>query len=512
MNEYEAIVIGAGHNGLTCACYLARAGLKVLVLELRDAIGGQTSTKPLTVDGFMHDEHASGIQVANLSPSIHELDLEARGFERLYPPLNYAHAFADGTALRFGRTVDETCASIAQFSEVDAKAWRALMDDYSANKTNQVRELFQVPPSGPPPEALRPSVRAWVNETFESDQMKAACQAWATHVGFSPDDEGGMLSAGFGPVIQDVGNNPVRGGMQNLPNALASYLLEHGGEIRTSARVAKILTDKGRATGVRLDDGSEIRATRLVAANVNPILVARDMLTEDELGAEVATKMQNLDHALAQMTIWLALEAPPVYRCGVAADETLYIHATDPNLEFFDRLYIEARAGLLPKRPMLLFVNEGAVDPSRVPPGCCSLKLLVMLLPFEVRGDATGRIDARGWTDAAEPYADHALQLAETYAPGLSDRILARTVQDPLAMSVESPDCYQGDISHVGLRLHQSGASRPIPEMGQYRTPVAGLYLCGSGSHPGSGVTMACGRNAALAIYEDLNLGDTRGP
>lgn len=506
MSECEAIVIGAGHNGLTCASYLARAGLKVLVLELRDAIGGQTSTKPLTIDGFMHDEHASGIQVANLSPSIDELDLEARGFERLYPPVNYAHAFPDGTALRFGRTVEESCASIAQFCEHDANAWRALMDEYSANKANQVRELFQVPPAGPPSEALRPSIRQWVDETFESDQMKAACQAWATHVGFAPNDEGGMLSAGFGPVIQDVGNNPVRGGMQHLPNALASYVRDHGGEIRTSSRVTKILTEGGRAMGVRLADGSEIRATRLVAANVNPILVARDMLTEDDLGTEVATKMQNLDHALAQMTIWLALEAPPVFRCGIGADETLYVHATDPNLEFFDRLYDEARSGLLPTRPMLLFVNEGSVDPSRVPPGRCSLKLLVMLLPFEIRGDANGRIRARSWKEAAEPYADHALQLAEAYAPGLTDRILARTVQDPLAMSIESPDCYRGDLSHVGLRLHQSGASRPVPEMGQYRTPVEGLYLCGSGSHPGSGVTMACGRNAALAIYEDFGL------
>ena len=128
-----------------------------------------------------------------------------------------------------------------------------------------------------------------------------------------------------------------------------------------------------------------------------------------------------------------------------------------------------------------------------------------MLLPYRITADASGRAPARTWSEAAEPYADYVLELVERhYAPGLRARILGRTVQDPVAMSIESPDCYRGDVGHVALRLHQTGASRPIPEMGRYRTPIRNVYLCGSGAHPGSGVTMACGRNAAMTICDDL--------
>lgn len=501
----DAIVVGAGHNGLTCACYLAREGLSVLVVELRDQIGGLTCTKPLTIDGFMHDEHASGFQLANLSPSIEELGLEARGFERLYPPVNYAHAFPDGRCIRFCRKVDDTCASIAKISKRDAEAWRALMDGYFATRDETVKTLYSAPVPSPVPDELRRSVRAWVDEAFESDEMKAACAAWSSHVGFAPDDEGGMLSSGFGPVIQDVGNDPVRGGMQKLPDALASYLVEHGGEIRTNAEVSRILVRDGRAVGIRLADGTEIRANKLIAASMNPVLVARDLLSEDDLGQEVAAKMRAVKNAPAQMTIWLALDSHPEYRCGVAAEETLYVHATGNSLSFFDETYAQTRRGHLPAAPMLTFVNEGAVDPSRVPEGRSSLKMLVMLLPFEITGDASGRVSARTWQDAAEPYADYVLELAERiYSPGLRSRILARTVQDPVAMSVESPDCLRGDVGHLAVLVNQTGASRPIPEMGQYRTPIPNVYLCGSGSHPGSGVTMACGRNAAMAIRNDL--------
>lgn len=504
----DAIVIGAGHNGLTCACYLAREGLRVLVVELRDAIGGLTSTKPLTLDGFMHDEHASGFQLANLSPCIEELGLEARGFERLHPPVNYAHAFLDGRCIRFCRNVDDTCASIANVSEHDAKAWSTLMADYYANKDETVRTMFSAPVPGPVPEALRASVRTWVDETFESDKMKAACAAWSSHFGFAPDDEGGVLSSGFGALIQDAGNDPVRGGMQRLPDALASFLVEHGGEIRTNAGVTRIITRHRRAVGVELHDGTEIRATRLVAASMNPVLVARDLLSEQDLGRDIAAKMGAVEASFAQMTIWLALDGQPEYRCGVAAEETLYIHATANGLSFLEKLYREVRRGELPEEPVILFVNEGAVDPSRVPDGKSSLKVIVLPLPYAIEGDGPGRTSARAWKEVAESYADYVLELAERcYAPGLRARILARAVQDPVAMSMESPDCYRGDVGHLAVRLHQFGASRPIPEMGQYRTPIPNVYLCGSGTHPGPGVTMACGRNAAMTICNDLEAG-----
>lgn len=340
--------------------------------------------------------------------------------------------------------------------------------------------------------------------------MRAACAVWAAHTSLAPDDSGGVLATSFGPVIQDVGNNPVRGGMQRLPDALASHLLDHGGEIRIGARVERITTRAGRATGVRLADGSEITAKHFVACSANPVLLARDLLAEDDLDPDVTTAIRRVTHGLAQMTIWLALDRAPWFACGLDPRETLYVHGTDPGLDFFDTFFAQARAGILPEHPALLFVNEGAVDPSRVPEGRCSLKLIVMLLPFEIRGDATGRVPGRTWDEARDAYADHVLALAERhFAPGLGERVLARTVADPVTMSIDSPDCIRGDVCHVGVTPDQSGSHRPIPAMARYRTPLENLYLCGSGSHPGGGVTLASGYNAARTILDSLGLDPT---
>ena len=259
-------------------------------------------------------------------------------------------------------------------------------------------------------------------------------------------------------------------------------------------------------SGVKLVDSGEFSAEKLVASNASPVHVALSFLNEEDLGHEVVDKMRRIEHTAAQMTIWLALDRPLEYACGLEPQESLYVHATEPGLEFFDDLLAQTRSGTPPERPMLLFVNEGDVDPSRVPEGKSSLKLLVIPLPYEIRDDATEEVSTRTWAEAAAPYADGAIDLAEQYAPGLRARILAQTVQDPVTMSVECPDCVQGDVSHVAQTASQSGANRPIPEMGGYRTPIPNLYLCGSGSHPGSGVTMACGRNAAAMICNDLGL------
>lgn len=156
-------------------------------------------------------------------------------------------------------------------------------------------------------------------------------------------------------------------------------------------------------------------------------------------------------------------------------------------------------------RPLLVFVNEGGVDPGRVPPGKGAMWILAAPLPYEIDPGAPGAVSAPTWKEARDAYADHVIALAERfYVPGLADRIEWRTVHDPVRMSEESPDCVRGDVSHVGVVPEQSGAMRPVPEMGRYRTPVRGLYLCGSGAHPASGLTLACGYDAAQVILEDL--------
>jgi phytoene dehydrogenase-like protein len=505
--EHDAIVVGAGHNGLTCACYLARSGLRVLVVELHPTIGGMTRSAEVTLPGFMHDVHAAGVQLANLSPSIEELGLPERGFTLLHPPINYVHVFPDARALEFRRDIAGTCGSLARYSPRDADRWRLLMEDFEANRTRVVDEVFSPPrPLGGATEQ-HATLRSWLDASFESEEVKTAFAAWGLHVSAAPDDPGGIATSAFGTVIQAVGNNPVRGGMQHLPEALARDLQEHGGEIACGSRVTRILVEEGCARGVRLADGSEHRATRVVAASVNPILLVRDMLADEEVGADVAEKMRQVRNGCAQMTIWLALDGPVEFRAGSYFNESLYVHATLPGVDALQSVMERVRSGVVPGDPMLIFVNEGGVDPTRVPAGRASMRILVLPLPYEIRSDATAAVPGTSWDQSREPYADYIIDLAErVYVPGLKRRILKRVVHDPVTMSSESPDCFRGDVSHVGMVPEQSGARRPIPEMGRYRTPIGGLYLCGSGTHPGSGVTLACGRNAAKIILSDLGI------
>ncbi|MEM7135817.1 MAG: NAD(P)/FAD-dependent oxidoreductase [Myxococcota bacterium] len=502
----EAIVIGSGHNGLACACHLAKAGFRVLVLERDDTIGGLTSTREVTLPGLRHDIHAAGIQLANLSPSIAELELEERGFERIYPPLSYVQAFPDGRSISFGRDLDETCAELARFSEKDAEAWRALMADYDENKEAMVAGIFSPQPPGPLDPAQFAAFRPFLEQTFDSEEVRAAFAAWALHVGLGPDDEGSISGLGFSTIIQDTGNNPVKGGMQRLSDALASFLRDNGGEIETGAEVEKILVEGGRATGVRLADGTERRASKLVASNANPLLTALEFLGEDVVGPDIAAKMRNLEAGPAQMTIFLALDGPLEYAGGDFAHQSLYVHACQPSLDSLAQMRDEVRQGLLPREPLLQIVNEASVDPTRASDGRYTQRILVLPLPYDIKGDATGQIPHRNWDEAREPYADYAIGLAARVAPRIEQQILKRVVQDPVTMSLERADVLRGDICHVGCGPGQMGAARPIPEMGQYRTPVPNVYLCGSGSHPGPGVSMGPGRNAASVICDDFGV------
>jgi beta-carotene ketolase (CrtO type) len=503
---YDALVIGAGHNGLTCACYLAKTGLSVLVLEQYTQIGGMTRSEAVTLPGFRSDVHAYGYQLAHLSPAPRELDLARHGFTLLQPDPNWVHAFPDGGSIAFWRDVDETCHSIAQFSRRDADTWRRLCDDFVAQRA-QVRAVLNAPPARAPlPPERRQTLRSWCDARFESAAVKAALAAWACHVALAPDDEGSAgIAHDFAMVIQSEGNDVVQGGMQQLCEALASVVRAHGGAIRTGARVEKILVERGQAVGVRLAGGEEIACRGPIAGNANPARVILEFLDEADVGADIVAKMRRYQWGLGVMSIFLALDGPLAYTAGPAAGRATYVQPSAPTLEYFSTAACAARRGHLPAQPFMLAANEAAVDPSRAPTGKSLMKLVVQPVPFRIAGDATGVVAARTWEAAREPYADYVVQAFERdYLPGLRERILKRTVHDPTRELAHGFDTVEGCVNHGALIPAQSGALRPIPELGQYRTPVANVYLCGSGSHPGGGVSLMPGRNAALAIGADL--------
>ncbi|HEX5500168.1 MAG TPA: NAD(P)/FAD-dependent oxidoreductase, partial [Thermomicrobiales bacterium] len=237
----DAIVIGAGQNGLACACYLARAGLRVLVLEAAETIGGMTLTAEATLPGFWSDIHASGYQLANFSPAPAELDLTQHGLELIVPDNVYAHTFPNGRSIVVSRDLERSVAAIARFSARDAATFRALVEDYRQGRASFIDAFFSPPATptinGDRFRAATLSLRSWADDTFERDEVKALFGGFAAFVGAAPDDAGGAeIARLFGVVLQTEGNNFVRGGMNSVTRALAADLAAHGGAIQTSCR------------------------------------------------------------------------------------------------------------------------------------------------------------------------------------------------------------------------------------------------------------------------------------
>jgi beta-carotene ketolase (CrtO type) len=515
---YQAIVIGAGHNGLTCACYLARAGLKVLVLERYETYGGMTVSEELAATGFLSDVHASGYLVAKLTPAPEELGLARHGLELITPDPNWAQVFPDGRAFIIGRDAEETARSMAQFSRADAEAWRGLYQRYLAAKPDIVAGMTSTPPPLAEEFASQDAVdqyrfqfqsaRSWVDETFQSPEMRYFFASCALHGALAPDDALGANFAWlFAAAVQDVGVSIVKGGMHNVSRALAAELAAHGGEIRVNSGVKSIAVEKDRAISVRIEDGEVIALDGVLASNVDPRHLALDLLGEARIGEAIAGRIKRYDWGQSFFGIYLALDGPVPYRAGTEADQAGYVHIGGPSLDDLAETFAQARAGLLPSRPMIGAINEAGLDPSRAPEGKALMKFIVHFVPYRVTGDATGRIRGTHWDDTKNAYADAVIDmLTERFLPGLRDRIIARSVQSPLDYERRIISAVHGTHQHGAFLPYQIGAMRPIPEFGSYRSPVANLYLCGAGSHPGSGVTMAPGRNAAKVICGDLGL------
>ncbi|MEW4531459.1 NAD(P)/FAD-dependent oxidoreductase [Maioricimonas sp. JC845] len=519
--DCDAIVIGAGHNGLVCACYLARAGLDVVLLEKYGSIGGMSNTEEVTLPGYHSDTHAICIQFANFSPVPDELGLAEYGYQLLRPDPCWSHAFPDGQAITVFRDIDRTCQSIARFSQRDAETWRSLYEEFLQHKDAINASLNSPPPSfadqaaqqqapdGPDHFRLEmQSLRSWCHETFEAEETRCLASAWGVHVGAAPDDVGGgSIACLFSMVVQHFGNNVVKGGMRNLPLSLAGFLEAHNGSIRVDADVKRILIESGRAVGVQLDDGGQIRCRKLIASSAHPRHLVLDLLGEDQVGPTIARKMRLYEVGEPVMVIYLALDRPPEFKAGSPVNQSVYMHPSGHSLEYYSRIFSDARGGLLTEHPFALVCNDVAGDPGRAPAGKGLMKLVVQPLPWHIAGDAAGRIKGTNWDEVKEPFADRVIeQMTRDDIPNLADSIVKRVVHSPVDIARLLPSAVQGTNTHGATLPYQVGAMRPIPELGGYRSPIDNVYLCGAGSHPGPGVTMAPGRNAAQVIYDDLGL------
>jgi len=523
----DAIVIGAGHNGLTTAAYLARAGLRTLVLERRAVLGGACVTEELW-PGFKVSRAA---YVAGLlRPAVvRELGLEARGL-RLLPrnPSSFTPLPSD-PGLLLGRDLARSCEEIRRFSSRDAARYPSY--EHFLDRTARALEplLDAAPPELPRIRArdLRPLLRAAVRgrriggdlpraialllgaarptlETwFESEPLRstlatdAVIGAWA-----SPSSPGTGYVLFHHVMGETLGARGVwayvEGGMGALSAALGRAAVDAGAEIRCEAAVRAVRVEHGRATGVVLEDGSELAAP-LVVSNADPQRTLLGLVGRAHLSAELARALEALDFRSPSLKINLALDrlphfpgrtpaAPDPPRAGPEHAGT--IHAGAADLDALDRCFEEAEAGRLPQRPMIELTLPSALDRTLAPDGLHVASLFVQPVPWAVEG---------GWDAARDIFADRVLRLLDEVAPGFSASVLHREVLAP-------PDLERifaltgGNIFHGAMSIDRLLFLRPLPGYTGYRTPVAGLWLCGAGTHPGGGVMGACGRNAAGEI------------
>jgi len=515
---YDVVIVGGGHNGLVTATYLARARRRVLVLERRAAVGGPVTTEEIA-PGFRGPTGASVCGL--LRPEIVEdLNLRSRGVTFIQPDPELV-VFGDERALRIWKDVRKMRESIGSFSTKDAEAYPRFIEFLRQFAAALNPILAMTPPSLPSPSlveqmslfrrALRlrrlgkaamqhmlrlppMSIRDFLNEWFETELLKANFAVDAligTYEGpWSPGTAFGLVPH-FRPDVHGTASAFVRGGMGALANALGLAARDAGVTIRTEAEVTRIVSAEGRVTGVELAGGETIGA-RVVASNADPKRTFLHLVEPEELGPEFLNHVRNFEMNGVVAKVNFALDGVP--RLPLLGDGVPPHFRVCPSLEYIERAYDDAKYGKASAHPFLDVTLPTVVDPDLAPPGKHVMSVQVQYAPYALRG---GRWDTEG-----EKLAERVTAILEDYMPGLERLILRRQVLTPVDLQ-ERFGLTEGHIYHGEMTLDQSLVLRPVPGWSRYRTPIEGLYLCGSGSHPGGGITGAPGYNAAREILKD---------
>lgn len=518
---YDAVIVGAGHNGLVCGCYLARAGLRVLVVERRDIVGGAVMTEHDIFPGYAVDTCSSFHIVIKALPIIDELGLDRFGLEYLpMDPFGFA-PFPDGSSITFWRDLDRTCASIAALSPRDAERYHAFITLWGTFNA-PVYSTFLAPPR---PGAMLGSIlrrggaklrrnaglgkgldllqaifgsyAQLIDATFEDERLKAALGWFAAQSGGAPDDPGGGEMLAWQILCHQSGCWRPRGGSGMLAQALARCLEHHGGVVRTGAPVAQILVAGGQAYGIRLADGEEIRA-RCVIANTHVQTTLLDLVGADLLESALVQKLRRLRIADGMgMTIRCSADALPDYAAlpmedGQPNDAHRGMQLLCPSMAALRRAYHQSALGQSPEEPAILAMTPTASDATLAPPGKHLFNIWAQWHPYALA-------DGTSWEDQGPREAEKLLHIVDRYAPGFSDHITGIYLKTPVDLE-RIGGLLRGHLMHLDMTLDQMFFFRPLPELAQYRTPIQGLWLTGASTHPGGGVSGAPGYNTAHEV------------
>jgi phytoene dehydrogenase-like protein len=520
----DVVIVGGGHNGLACAAYLAKAGLDVLVLERRNVLGGAAVTE----EPWPGYQISSASYVVSLLPPriVRELDLERHGYRVSLVTPDYFVPFPDGSGLTLWGDATRDAAEIATFSSADAAAYLAF-DQHFDRVAHLLKDLlFVVPPNLalaelPKWAAVGARLRGWtgrdvaeavrlftmsaadfLDEWFEDSRVKGALAtqaiigAWCGPM--SPGSAYVLMHHWIGEVNGHQGAwGWVHGGMGGVSQALASAAQAAGAEIRTTAAVSRVTTRANRAAGVELADGSVIAARRVVSS-AHPVTTYRDLVGYDHLPDEVVRDVRRFRTRSGSVKVNLALsELPRPAAWDASRPEQLHrgLMAISPSVEYLERAWDDAKYGRWSRHPYMELVFPTVHEPGLAPDGSHIALAFTQYGPYEL---AEG-----SWDTERTAYLSRVLETLEEYCPGVTASVLHDEVLAPPDIE-ERYGLLGGNIFQGEMTPDQMLSLRPIFGYGDYRSPIAGLYLCGSGTHPGGGVMAAPARNASRAILADV--------
>jgi phytoene dehydrogenase-like protein len=497
----DAVVIGAGPNGLVAANLLADAGWSVDVLEAQSRPGGAVKSSELVEEGFVTDEFSAFYPLAAASPVVRGLALERHGLEWAHGPLAMAHPATDGTCASLSRDLDETAASLDAFAPGDGDAWRELFalwerigDPFLQALSTPfppvragVRLLLRL--RGDLPEFGRfsvLSVRRLADERFRGEGGGRLLAGNAMHTDLLPESSvGGFFGWFLCCLGQTVGYPCARGGASSLTDALVRRLEAKGGRVTCGARVHEIVVERGRAVAVRSAAG-EVRARKAILADVHAVPLYLDLLPRSAVPARVLAAIARFEHDPATFKLDWTLDGPIPWTAEDARRAPV-IHVA----ESVDELSVtqhELARGLRPTAPFLVMGQYSMADPSRMPAG----KEVAWAYTHVPHGASTDGL------------ADRMEERIEALAPGFRDLVRRRAVSEPADLEARDENLRGGSLSGGTSQLHQQLVFRPIPGLGRPETPVRGLYLASASAHPGGGVHGCPGAIAAKAALHKL--------
>lgn len=501
MSSPDVLVIGAGPNGLVAANVLADAGFSVLVLETNRRPGGAVWTEEFTLPGFRHDVGAAFFPFGQTSPALRPLDLPAQGLVWKHAKFDSAFPSIDGSCSAIGRDLEESKRNLG----VDGPAWEKLARWHAKTRDELLGALLSTLPAAMPmlkfgiPNLLRlaavaaSSGRTFSERHFRTDAARRIVPGLALHTDVGPDDPFGAIVGFMLTMLASSGGFAVpEGGAAAITNALLARLEKRGGQVLLGARVRRIIVREARACAVITDDGREIEANRAILADTSAPALYLKLLDASVVPSPISEAMRRFPYGFGTFKMDWALDGPVPWLSEEAANAAV-VHTGD-SVDDLAQFTAQVRQGELPDNPYLVIGQQSLVDPSRAPAGKQTL-WAYSRVPSNIAG---------GWKSCAERFADRIDDRIERLAPGFKKRVLARHIVTPPDLEAMDENLVGGDLGGGSAQIQHQLFFRPVFPYFRYRTPIRGLYLGSSYTHPGAGVHGACGHNAALAVIEDF--------